>query len=237
MKRLNLSPITDAAQLRLKAGSIEFIQTAAKEAIGSLARQVIGATYSEAVPYILQGCVNTGTGSNYVISAGSVLYGGEVYQVDAVSFTVTGANIPVLNIVTTNDEVLDPVTLTDSSTANVHKVSKVVISAGLSGSGLSDYSSTIKAYSLMPHRLYSGSTGAIFENSPLLEYTISLPITLHTTNYFVRGSMVNNDSADAAPVAWFIKARTTTSFTVIFRAPNTVVIGNIDSFEYELIEK
>jgi hypothetical protein len=89
----------------------------------------------------LYGLVNTGSGSSYDISAGSVFYNGEVYLVDAASFTITGGQFAVCKIVTSNFSGVnaDPVQFNDGINRNIHEIRKVVISADLGGSGISNY--------------------------------------------------------------------------------------------------
>lgn len=131
MKILDVTPISASAQMPIKKGTLQFLQDAYKEVINAILRGTIGGSYSASTYYILHGCVNSGAGSNYVISAGAIFLNGEIYLVDAVTFTTTGGQVPVMNIVTTQYTTnADPVTFTDGVAYNVHDIRKIAISAG-----------------------------------------------------------------------------------------------------------
>ena len=140
MKKLDLTPVTDAAQMPVKRGTLQFLQDANAEIFNAIVRGAIGTTYDNSKVYILFGCVNTGDGNSYNISAGAVFYQGEVYLVDAAVFSTTGANTAVFTQVTTQYvSYADPVTFTDSSVHNIHNIRKMVISSGASGSGIANW--------------------------------------------------------------------------------------------------
>lgn len=131
MKILDTSNISPSAQMPIKKGTLQFLQDAYKECIESILKGTIGASYSTSTYYILYGCVNTGVGSNYIISAGAIFFNGEVYLVDGVTFTTGVGQVPVMNITTTQYTTnADPVTFTNSIQYNVHNIRKIVISAG-----------------------------------------------------------------------------------------------------------
>lgn len=84
---------------------------------------------------ILWGVVNsTPAGATYTLTAGAIYWAGEIYQVDAQTVTVTGANKLVATITTTY-QAGDPVTMSDNTTASVHAIRKLVFSDAASGSG------------------------------------------------------------------------------------------------------
>lgn len=131
MKILDVTPITSSAQMPIKKGTLQFLQDAYKEVINAILRGTIGGSYSASTYYILHGCVNSGVGSNYVISSGAIFFNGEIYLVDAVTFTTTGGQVPVMNIVTTQYTTnADPVTFTNGVAYDVHDIRKIAISAG-----------------------------------------------------------------------------------------------------------
>lgn len=125
----------------IKSGTLDHVQAAYAEAIAEAVKSVVGNSYSNSVMYILNGLVNSSSHPTYNLSAGSVFFNGEVYLVDAVNFTVTGSNIAVCSIVTTQfiGTNADGVQFTDGVTRNVHDIRKVAISAALGGSGISNY--------------------------------------------------------------------------------------------------
>lgn len=141
MKKLDVSAVTDSAQMKIKKGTLQFLQDANYEGFQAIVLASIGAAYDPAKVYALFGCVNSGSGNNYNITAGAVFYAGEIYLVDAVSFATSGSNVGVFQAVTvqyTNNA--DPVTFTDGTVHNVHNNRKIRVIEGASGSGISDYS-------------------------------------------------------------------------------------------------
>jgi hypothetical protein len=149
MRKLDTSAVTTTVGLPLKAGSLVHLQLAYQEAISALGQALAGSAYNPGKVYVLSGCVNSGSGNNYNISAGSIFYNGEVYLVDAASFTISGANVAVGVVpnpptVTTgltyfSDVIADPVQFTDGVNRNVHQIRKCVIQPGLSGSGAANF--------------------------------------------------------------------------------------------------
>jgi len=164
MRILDVSAITDSKQFFPKQGTLQFLQDAYKEQLNNLAQSIIqglGNTYSASVAYVLWGCVNTGSGSNYIIGAGAILYNGEIYSVPSVSLTASG-NVPVANIVTAQYTVnADPITYSDSTTGNIHNIRTITIGLATSGSGISDYSNFVFATYVTPSQvLLKGGTTA-----------------------------------------------------------------------------
>lgn len=150
MRKLLTSNITNTVAFPVKAGTLNHLQLAYQEAITALANSIIGRLPDSSNAYILYGCKNTGTGLNYIISAGAIYYSGEVYLVDAVTFTAAGGQVAVLNFATTYYTTnADPVTFTDGIAHNVHEIKKLVIASGVSGSGVIDFSSLITPLALV----------------------------------------------------------------------------------------
>ncbi len=146
MKKIDLSSVTTTTGLPIKSGSFTHLQSAYQEAIASAVRAIIfGSLYDPEKAYILHGCVNSGSGTSFVISAGAVFFDGEVYQVDAATFTADGSNVPVGTITTTFFSAgnADPVSFTDGVSRNVHQIRRVVFAAGLSGSGDFNFSDAV----------------------------------------------------------------------------------------------
>lgn len=88
---------------------------------------------------ILSGCINSGSGMDYSISAGAIYYNGEIFLVSAFIGTATGVQVPVLSIVTTY-RAGDPVTYTDSTSHNTHSIRRLQWNFGDSGAGIKDLS-------------------------------------------------------------------------------------------------
>jgi hypothetical protein len=141
MKKLDLSAVSSTTQFPVKEGTLDFINLAYQEALTALANNLIGVKTDTANGYILYGCLNTGSGLVYIISAGAIFFNGEVYLVPAASFTSPGGQVAVCNLsviqYTTN---ADPVVFTDGITRNVHNVRQIIIASAVSASGLFDFS-------------------------------------------------------------------------------------------------
>lgn len=145
MKKLDVSAISSIAGMPVKQGIWQHLQSAYAEAIGEVGKALFGNSYDPTSVYILQGCVNSGTGSAYNITAGSVFFNGEVYLVDAASFTISGSNVAEYSLITTyyTGANADSVQFTDGSSHNIHQIIKAQITGALSGSGIGDYANAI----------------------------------------------------------------------------------------------
>jgi len=146
MRNLDVSAVTSAIGLPVKSGSLLHIQLAYQEALGEIVKAITGYGYDPSRVYVLNGCVNFGSGSNYNISAGSVFFNGEVYLVDAAAFTISGPNVAVgaraqTFFVAAN---ADPVQFTDGATRTIHQIWKIVMQPGLSGSGAGDFNNWVR---------------------------------------------------------------------------------------------
>lgn len=149
MKRLSTTPISDVAKMPIKKGTLEFLQDSHKECTDSLVKAIVGSSYDPSKAYVLYGCIDSGVGDNHIITAGAIFFNGEVYLVDATTFTATSPNVPVLTIATTQFYTdADPVIFTDTTSHNVHDIRKIVIASGASGSGIANYADVIRVGSL-----------------------------------------------------------------------------------------
>lgn len=137
MRKLKVSDITANIAMPVKGGTWTHIQNAYTEAVAEAVRGLIGRGYATNRVYILSGCENSGSGSNYTISAGSVFFNGEVYTVPAASFSLSGPNVAVGVITKTQytGQEADPVTFTDGQPYNIMDIFNIVVQPGLSGSG------------------------------------------------------------------------------------------------------
>ncbi len=136
MKKLDLSPISPGISMYVKGGTLQFLQLAYQEALSELTTSQIGVNYDTTKAYVLNGCINSGSGSNYIISAGSLFFNGEIYLVPAATFTITGSNVAE-GIITITQYITDadPTDYTDGIQRNVHDIRQMVFSPALSGSG------------------------------------------------------------------------------------------------------
>jgi hypothetical protein len=142
MKKIITSSVTSTAKQPLLGRSITHLTEGITETFDSVLKKLIY-SYSAGDVVIIEGLVDTGTaGVNFNISAGSVYYNGEVYQVAAASGAFAGT-VAVLTLTTTYQSG-DPVQFTDGSYNNVHQINTMVISNAVSGSGTKDYSACKK---------------------------------------------------------------------------------------------
>ena len=149
MRKLDTSAVTAAIGLPIKAGTLVHFQAAYAEALTAAINTVIGAGYNTNAVYILYGCQNTGTGLNYIISAGAVYVGGEIYQVAAATFTAPAGQVAVGNLSTGffTDPTADPVVFTDQVSRNIHQVRILTFAAAVSGTGTADFTAMLKGNS------------------------------------------------------------------------------------------
>jgi hypothetical protein len=142
MRKLDLSYAVAPLKQPVKKQSLDHIQDGMKDAVSaailaSVRARLGGYTTNDVV--VLDGCENSGSGSNYIISAGWVYYNGEVYQVAAATFSTSGAQVPIATINNGFDLTIDPTKFSDLVNRNVHKNDTVVIAAGTSGAGIADF--------------------------------------------------------------------------------------------------
>ena len=144
MKKLSTANISNTVAMPIKGGTLDFVQLAYQEVIDAIVKNIIGGLTNPVSYYILYGCKNTGTGSNYIIGAGAIYYNGEVYLVPAATFTVASGQVAV-GTVTTNYYATnaDPVLFTDGVSRNVHQIRTINFASGSSGSGAVDFTGLV----------------------------------------------------------------------------------------------
>lgn len=174
MKKLILSGVSDSAQMPVKKGTLQFLQDANYEAFQATILGLIGATYDASAVYVIFGCVNSGSGNVYNISAGAVFYAGEIYLVDAAPFTASGSYVAVFSLATTQYMTnADPVTFSDSTSHNIHNITKMLISPAASGSTIKDYSAKSAFNFYIPPQLILSASGATVSGTyPNLKVTV-----------------------------------------------------------------
>jgi hypothetical protein len=166
MRKLKTSNITTTVGMPIKSGSLDHIQDAYIENFNSIIKNLIGRQYDATKCYILDGLINTTAGTlTYTLTAGSVFYQNEVFQVDAVTLTVAAGQNPNLSINTTffSGTNADPVTFTDSVPRNVHEIRKIGFTVGTTAPNIS-YDNFIplraigKSFSLAAGNIPAGTT-------------------------------------------------------------------------------
>ena len=130
MKKILTSSITDSAQLPLLKRTIDHLQEQSIENTNSIAYADLGID-SSATPIVLWGCVPTistvtVTDDTLTVTAGAMIYLGEVFQVSAQSITKTGANVFTLSLDTTTFQAGEPTIYSDGVTSvNTNQNAKI----------------------------------------------------------------------------------------------------------------
>lgn len=146
MKKLLTSYINAGAAQPIKQGTLNHLQEAHQETTAATLQmlnfrdgQIRSTSF---VPMRMGGCRRTGTFPNYTVSTGAYFFENEVWLCDGGIFLA----IPVGQVLVCTKTITyvtatnaDPVEFSDASTNNVHEVRKIVISAGVSGSGDFDF--------------------------------------------------------------------------------------------------
>ena len=123
----------------IKAGTLQFLQDAHKEAIAGLVTNVIPNPIANTI-YILSGCKNTTIAPIHTLTPGVLYYNGEIFNFDGASFTLTGLKKAYARIETTQYLTnADPVQFTDGVSRNVHNIRKIVIEDTTVTSGLPEF--------------------------------------------------------------------------------------------------
>lgn len=227
MRKLDVSAISNTNGMPVKGGTLEHLQLAYQEALTALAKNIVGRNVDVTNAYILYGLVNSGTSSSMNVSAGAVLFSGEVFLVDAFTLTVATAAVASLSTsyYTTN---ADPVLFTDGVSRNVHQIRKIVFTDTTAGSGLFDFNNMLQTpltlqnqvVSALPssYTVYFKQNTAIFFSTAPNSTTITFDFTNAVPGTVVRlkwtygsaktltvnqpsGSTVIRDSGNLASVA------------------------------------
>jgi hypothetical protein len=192
MKKLDLSSVSATNQFPVKEGTFDFLQAAYQEALAGLGNAILGGKTDISNGYRLYGCLNSGSGLNYVIGAGAIYFGGEVFLVPAATFTAAAGQVAIGNIVitqyTTN---ADPVTFTDAVARNVHNIRQIVFTAGTSGAGLFDYS-TLRETMIGLKSDVEASLGATYSVNFVQDKAVFFSSAISSTT-------INFDFTDAVP--------------------------------------
>jgi len=137
MKKLILTDIQAGVR---KLGNVkalyEHIEAAYVDALSDITKGLVDSSSSYIV---LRGCVNSGSGSTYTISAGAILKSGEIYSVPAFSGTASGGDVPRLELVETKVQ-LQYSDNTNRDTLNTRTFAWVF---GTTGTGLVDFSAVV----------------------------------------------------------------------------------------------
>ena len=211
MKKINTTPITDAAQMTVRQGTIDHLQSAYQEIGAATLAGLTQANTTTSLSAIVFGCKLTVSGGNYTVTQGAILYNGEVFLVDAVASTAnpSGGDTRIAKIVTTYQTAAnaDPTPFTDGSTHSVHEIRKIVIANGTSSTSgyIADYEDLNRMYSgdlAASNISYSSSYEVSFDRNRALYFGSAgaVSFTFDLSNVFngcvqrFRGELGNTDT-------------------------------------------
>lgn len=150
-KLIKTNSIVDPAiQQPFTGKSLAWLQQWGEDSTFYLVRSMLGDANYTAGAFAVQGVRNTGINPVVNISNGAILYDGEFFVCDGLSTTLTGSNVVIANVVETFDGTIDPITFTDGVPRSVHSVRKVVLTQGLTGTGMFDYSTMVFIQDVSP---------------------------------------------------------------------------------------
>jgi hypothetical protein len=161
MKKLILTDIQAGVR---KLGNVKSIYEHMEAAyVDALADITKGLVASSASYIVLRGCINSGSGSDYNISAGAILKDGEIFTIPAFVGTAGGGQVPTLTLVETKTALQ----YTDNSSRDTLNNRTFAWVFGASGSGLVDFSglATIKA-AVNSMLDVAGQVAAIVDSAP-----------------------------------------------------------------------
>lgn len=137
MKKIDTSNIIEnVRQLGATKVTLDHINTSIKETLNFL---LLGLAANPSGVLALYGCVNSGSGLNFNISAGACWYNGELYEVDALTGTAGGGQTAVLSLETTYLGT-DPVLYSNNQSYPTHRIDKLKWSFAAPGAAIVDYS-------------------------------------------------------------------------------------------------
>lgn len=137
MKKVDTSNIIlGTRRMGFNKAVLDHLQEAFTDLISDM---MIGILANASGVTIIRGIVNSGSLPTYTITAGTVFYNGEMFEVDAFSGTATGADVAVLTLETTY-RAGDPIKYSDNNEFNTNAIRKLKWGFGLTGTGIVDFS-------------------------------------------------------------------------------------------------
>lgn len=175
MKKLITSDITDSVGMPVKAGTLRHIQESYTEAVAELAKAAIGNGYGAAPGYILNGVVNGSAHPTYNTGSGSLFINGEIFLVDAASFTLSGGQtaIFVLDETFATGSDADSVEFTDGINRNVHQIRKAKLQGGTAGTGMVNFPDCARLNNNRPDVTIGAGNAGIAIGGAWPNYTVS----------------------------------------------------------------
>lgn len=142
MKKLDISPITDAASMPLKAATLGFLQEAHQETTSAIIQGLLGYVPDPTKGYITTGVQVSIVGSVYTFTDGYIYFNGELFKLNASSFTLAGGEQVFATIANVPYTAADPVMFGDNILRTVHLNRQMTFGSSASGDLL--YSNCIR---------------------------------------------------------------------------------------------
>jgi hypothetical protein len=146
MNYIDTTQISDPSKQQPFLGaSLTFLQNANREIFKGVCRQVIGeGLYAVAGSngIVVSGCVSSGGGN--VLSDGFIFFDDELYYFAGATGILAMAPTAVFVESLTNEPTIDPIEFSDGSTGSVHKIKRLVLQAGTSGTGAFDLADLLR---------------------------------------------------------------------------------------------
>lgn len=143
MKKILTNSISSGIGMPIKSGVLEHLQNAYTEITAAAIKALINRKiYDNTKVYVLYGVVNSGSNPTVNTTGGAVYFNGEVYIVDATSFTISGGEVAIcqFDVSYYSASNADPVEFTDGVSRNVHQINKIKLLSGGTGTGVADFS-------------------------------------------------------------------------------------------------
>ena len=215
MKKINTTNIAGVVKAPFIKPTHDHYKEAIQETTASIVKGLIG-SYTTNDVVILHGCVVTGTiPGTSAITAGSVFYNGEEYEVDAnASISSGGGETLVWQIITTY--IASDVSLkwSDGTIRDLHQIDKMQLVGAVSGSGLANYNAaTVKNANLSKHSFPSESE--VFTNTfPVVSVGSDFSVIDSFVAAEIHGSMIT--------LCGVLRAQVTTTFSTFETAELTL---------------
>lgn len=147
MKSIETTNIAGSAKAPFTKSTHDHYNDAIQETTSALVKGILG-SYTPDDIIILYGCEVTATiPGTSSITAGAIYYNTKIYQVDSsASLITTGSDTLVWGIITTYLPGDSTLVWSDGVIRNLHRIDKLKLSAGASGSGLANYNGATVKY-------------------------------------------------------------------------------------------
>jgi hypothetical protein len=160
MKKLLTSNITNTAKMPIRKMTLDHVQESYNEQIRALAIQMgtddYPGTPGTTARDILFGLQSTTVGSAFTANRGAVYSQGEIFLVDAASFTIGAGQFPIFVLATTY-ATGDPTEFTDGNQYQIHQIRKLTLVSGTTSTA--GYFDTFSLFSnkTLPTEVRSGA--------------------------------------------------------------------------------